>query len=132
VSSHSEVTIIPRKEVQPRKEGCRDPLVIMQQMCMSLRATKSQLTLLSGQWSTFSNFVLTFVGSIPFTDILKEAQALTQPFPGATLVPSAGLSKVTFNGVSTRDLDMNEFFTEQQLLSEVIYNPICTDLYFIL
>jgi hypothetical protein len=45
---HLEVTIIPKKETQTGKEGCRDPLVIMQQMYVSLRAVGSLLTLLSG------------------------------------------------------------------------------------
>jgi hypothetical protein len=46
--SHLEVTIIPKKEMQTGKEGRRDPLVITQQMCASLRAAGSPLTLLSG------------------------------------------------------------------------------------
>jgi hypothetical protein len=104
----------------------------MQQMQASLRAVKSPLVLLSGHWSATSNFVLTFTGLIPFTNILRESQTLTQPFPGANLVPSTGLSKVTFNGVPTRDLDVNEFFTELQLLSKVRCNLICSDLLFFL
>jgi hypothetical protein len=131
-STHTEVTILHKSKIQAGKEGCHDPLVVTQQMQASLRAAKSPLVLLSGRWSTTSNFVLTFAGSIPFTDILRESQTLTQPFPGANLVPSAGLSKVTFNGVPTRDPDVNEFFTELQLLSEVRRNPICSDLLFFL
>jgi hypothetical protein len=97
-----------------------------------LRTGKSSLLLLSGCWSTALNFVLTFANSVPYSDILKEAQTLRQPFPGATLVPSSGLSKVTFNGVPTTDPATKEVFSGQQLLSEVRCNPICSDLHFIL
>jgi hypothetical protein len=48
------------------------------------------------------------------------------------LVPSSGLSKVTFNGVPTTDLATKEVFLEQQLLSKVKCNLICLDLHFIL
>jgi hypothetical protein len=104
----------------------------MQQMWASLRVAKSPLILLSGRWSSSANFMLTFIGTIPYVDILKESQILTQAFPRALLVPSTGLSKVTFNGVPTRDPDMTKFYTDQQLLSEVLHNPICTKLHFIL
>jgi hypothetical protein len=77
VPFHLEVTIIPQKVTQTGKEGCRDPLVITQQMHASLRAVGSLLTLLSGWWFTSSNFILTFAGSIPFADISREAQMLT-------------------------------------------------------
>jgi hypothetical protein len=131
-SLHTQVTLLQEKDPQVGKEGCHDPLAVTQQIRASLRAFKSPLILLSGHWSTVSNFTLTFAGSIPFSDILKEAEMLMQPFPGATLVLSVGLSKVTFNRVPTRDPDVNEFFTAQQLLSKVKQNPLCTDLQFML
>jgi hypothetical protein len=101
-------------------------------MWASLRAAKSPLLLLSGCWSAATNFVLTFAGLIPFMAIQKEAKTLTQPFPDVTLVPSKGLSKVTFNRVPTKDMQVNDFFNDQQLLCEVRCNPICVDLQFIL
>jgi hypothetical protein len=55
-----------------------------------------------------------------------------QPFPDTTLIPSTGLSKVTFNRVPTGDPDMNEFFMVHQLLSKVKHNLSCTDLQFIM
>jgi hypothetical protein len=123
---------LQRKDPQVGEEGCHDPLMVTQQIRASLRASKSPLILLSGCWSTASKFVLTFAGLITFSDILKETEMLTQPFPGATLVPSTGLSKVSFNRVPTRDPDANKCFTAQQLLSKVKWNPLCTDLQFML
>jgi hypothetical protein len=79
-----------------------------------------------------SNFVLTFVGSIPFVNIQSEAQTLAQPFPGSTLIPTVGLSKVTFNGIPVIDPDTNKPYSEQQLISKILHNPICFDLHFLL
>jgi hypothetical protein len=78
------------------------------------------------------NFVLTFAGLIPFVNIQSEAQTLAQPFPGSTLIPTVSLSKVTFNGILVIDLDTNKPYSDQQLISEILHNPICSDLHFLL
>jgi hypothetical protein len=127
-----EVTIIPGKGSPQEGEKCRDPLTITHQIQASLRMTKSPLAILSGCWSLSANFVLTFAGSVPYIDMLEEAQMLRQLFPGSTLVPSSGLSKVMFNRVPTRDPETAGVYAEQQLLSEVLRNLACLELHYIM
>jgi hypothetical protein len=129
---HTEVMIIPEKGSPQEGKKCRDSLTITHQIQASLRMTKSPLTLLSGCWSLLANFMLTFAGSVPYMDVLEEVQTLRQPFPGSTLVPSSGLSKVTFNRVPTRDPETVGVYSEQQLLSKVLHNLACSELHYIM
>jgi hypothetical protein len=104
----------------------------VRQVCASLRAAKSPLVLLSGRWASYTNnFVFTFAGIIPFQDLLEVSGHLLQPFPGATLVPVSGWSRVTFNGVPAFDPDTGEVYSSDRLLDEVKHNPLCSDLHII-
>ena len=99
------------------------------QICMGLRSSGSLLVLLLGWWALASqNFILTFTGMVPFDTIQRDQAMLVQAFPSGQMIPSLGLSKVTFNGVPTIDLETRAIFTAKKLLSEVRCNPICTDL----
>jgi hypothetical protein len=114
---------------QPR----RDPSEITRQVCADLKAAKSPLILLSGRWASYTNnFVFTFAGEVPFQDVLQVARQVTQPFPGARLVPATGWSRVTFNGVPTRDPESGSIYSSDRLLEEVKRNPLCSDLHFVL
>jgi hypothetical protein len=105
----------------------------MRQICVGLKATGSDLVLLSGWWAVSSpNFVLMFVGIIPFNTIQGEQAALLQAFLEGHLIPSLGISKVTFNGVPTRDPKTESLFTDDKLLSEVKRNLIYADLHIFL
>jgi hypothetical protein len=48
------------------------------------------------------------------------------------LIPTAGLSKVTFNSILVMDLDTNKPYLKQQPISKISHNPICSDLHFLL
>ena len=130
---HTEITIqLPPAD--PSSETTRrDPVVITRQICAGLRSSGSPLVLLSGRWASASqNFVLTFAGMVPFDTIQRDQAMLVQAFPSGQMIPSSGLSKVTFNGVPTIDPETGAIFTAEKLLSEVRRNPICSDLQIIL
>jgi len=60
------------------------------------------ITLLSGRWSSqlFSNFVLTFLGTLSNDDVLKFSSTLCSPFgPGSSLVPQRGFTWVIVHSV---------------------------------
>ena len=110
-----------------------DASLICRRVVAALRAAKSDLPLLSGRWATHThNYVYTFAGNIPFTKITQIAHILLQPFPNGVLAPCAGWSRVIFHGTPVSDPDSDAMYTNEQLLEEVVRNPICAKLHFVL
>jgi hypothetical protein len=110
-----------------------DASLICRRVLAALRSAKSLLPLLSGRWATHShNYVYTFAGDIPFARITQIAHILLQPFPGGILAPCSGWSRVIFHGTPVSDPDNDAMYTNERLMEEVVRNPICTKLQFIL
>ena len=76
--------------------------------------------------------MFTFAGTVPFGELLEASTHLTQPFPGATLVPCSGWSRVTFNGVPAFDPESGEVYSGDRLLEESKRNPLCANLHVVL
>jgi hypothetical protein len=103
------------------------------QVQADLAVAKSLLILLSGWWASYTNnFVFTFIGAVPFQDLLSISDHLTQPFPASRLVLASGWSWVTFNGVLVWDPTTDEAYSSACLLDEVKRNLLCADLHFML
>jgi hypothetical protein len=110
-----------------------DASLICCRVVAALKAAKSELPLLLGQWAMHThNYVYTFAGNIPFTKITQVAHILLQPFLNGVLAPCAGWVHIIFHGTPVSDPDSDAMYTNEQLLQEVIRNPICAKLYFIL
>src|SRR6266850_553082 len=103
-----------------------DASLICRRVVAACRAAKSNIPLLSGRWATHThNYIFTFTGNIPFTKIMQIAHILLQPFLQGILAPGARWSRVIFHGTPVSDPDCNAMYTNEQLLKEVIRNPIC-------
>ena len=110
-----------------------DASLVCRQVLAALRSAKSTLPLLSGRWATHThNYVYTFAGDIPFARITQIAHILLQPFPGGILAPCSGWSRVIFHGTPVSDPDSDAMYTDEQLMEELVRNPICSRLQFIL
>ena len=110
-----------------------DASLICRQVAAALHSAKSEIPLLSGRWATHThNYVYTFAGNVPFTKITQIAHILLQPFPNRVLTPCAGWSQVIFHRTPVSNPDCNAMYTNEQLLEEVVCNPICAKLHFIL
>ena len=110
-----------------------DASLVCRRVLAALRSAKSTLPLLSGRWATHThNYVYTFVGDIPFARITQIAHILLQPFPGRILAPCLGWSRVIFHGTPVSDPDSDAMYTDEQLMEELVRNPICSRLQFIL
>jgi hypothetical protein len=113
--------------------GLGDASLICRRVFAALRDAKSPIPLLSGRWATHShNYVYTFAGDIPFARITQIAHILLQPFPGGLLAPCSGWSRVIFHGTPVSDPDSDAMYTKEQLMEELVRNPICSRLHFIL
>ena len=68
-----------------------------------LEAVKAPLVLLASAWSTapfYKNFILTFSGIVPFTDITKYNSVLFGPFGSqCRAAPTAGYQSILISGV---------------------------------
>jgi hypothetical protein len=110
-----------------------DASLICRRVLAALRSARSLVPLLSGRWATHShNYVYTFAGDIPFARITQVAHILLQPFPGGILAPCSGWSRVIFHGTPVSDPDSDAMYTNEQLMEELVRNPICSKLQFIL
>ena len=110
-----------------------DASLVCRRVLAALRSAKSLLPLLSGRWATHThNYVYTFAGDIPFARITQVAHILLQPFPGGILAPCSGWSRVIFHGTPVSDPDCDAMYTDEQLMEELVRNPICSRLQFIL
>jgi hypothetical protein len=110
-----------------------DASLVCRRVLAALRSAKSTLPLLSGRWATHThNYVYTFAGDIPFARITQIAHILLQPFPGGILAPCSGWSRVIFHGTPVSDPDSDAMYTDEQLMEELVRNPICSRLQFIL
>jgi hypothetical protein len=95
-----------------------------------LRAVKSPLNLLSGQWSAPNsfrkNFVFVFAGKLAFVDISKFDNILFDPFgPCCHSVPNSGFASVMFNGVPCFRGANGAYPDSRTLLVELMYTPVC-------
>jgi hypothetical protein len=115
--SHTELTVqLPATDPTNATPRC-DLVMITRQICAGLRSSGLSLILLSGRWAAAAvNFVLTFAGSVPFNDLLREQAVLLQAFPEGHLILLSGLLKVTFNRVPTKDPETEMTFLEGKLL----------------
>jgi hypothetical protein len=103
------------------------------QVLSTLRSEKSNLPLLSGRWATHThNYVYTFAGNIPFTQVTQVAHILLQPFPHGILALCSGWSCVIFHGTPIFDPVSGDMYAGLQLLEELKRNPICAKLHYIL
>jgi hypothetical protein len=110
-----------------------DASLVCRRVLAALCSAKSLLPLLSGRWATHThNYVYTFAGDIPFARITQVAHILLQPFPGGILAPCSGWSRVIFHGTPVSDPDSDAMYTDEQLMEELVRNPICSRLQFIL
>ena len=110
-----------------------DASLICRRVLNALQSARSTVPLLSGRWATHShNYVYTFAGDIPFARITQVAHILLQPFPGGILAPCSGWSRVIFHGTPVSDPDSDAMYTKEQLMKELVRNPICSKLQFIL
>ena len=113
--------------------GLGDTSLVCRRVLAALRSAKSTLPLLSGRWATHThNYVYTFAGDIPFARITQVSHILLQPFPGGILAPCSGWSRVIFHGTPVSDPDSDAMYTDEQLMEELVRNPICSRLQFIL
>ena len=113
--------------------GLGDASLVCRRVLAALRSARSLLPLLSGRWATHThNYVYTFAGDIPFARITQVAHILLQPFPGGILAPCSGWSRVIFHGTPVSDPDSDAMYTNEQLMQELVRNPICSKLQFIL
>ena len=110
-----------------------DAALICRRVLIALRNAQCPIPLLSGRWATHShNYVYTFAGEIPFARITQITHILLQPFPGGILAPCSGWSRVIFHGTPVSDPDSDAMYTKEQLMEELVRNPICSRLHFIL
>jgi hypothetical protein len=110
-----------------------DASPVCRRVLAALRGARSLLPLLSGRWATHThNYVYTFAGDIPFARITQVAHILLQPFPGGILAPCSSWSRVIFHGTPVSDPDSDAMYTDEQLMQELVRNPICSRLQFIL
>jgi hypothetical protein len=110
-----------------------DASLVCRRVLAALRSAKSLLPLLSGRWATHThNYVYTFAGDIPFARINQVAHILLQPFPGGILAPCSYWSRVIFHGTPVSDPDSDAMYTDEQLMEELVRNPICAKLQYIL
>jgi hypothetical protein len=113
--------------------GLGDASLVCRRVLAALRSARSLLPLLSGRWATHThNYVYTFAGDISFARINQVAHILLQPFPGGILAPCSGWSRVIFHGTPVSDPDCDAMYTNEQLMQELVRNPICSKLQFIL
>ena len=93
-----------------------------------LETVKALLVLLAGTWSTapfYKNFILTFSGIVPFTDITKYNSILFGPFgPNCRAAPTAGYQSILISGVRLqRDLH-GKLASPKMLYDELCHNPV--------
>jgi hypothetical protein len=113
--------------------GLGDASLVCRRVLAALRGARSLLPLLSGRWATHThNYVYTFAGDISFARITQVSHILLQPFPGGILAPCSGWSRVIFHGTPVSDPDSDAMYSDEQLMEELVRNPICSRLQFIL
>jgi hypothetical protein len=93
-----------------------------------LEAVKAPLVLLAGTWSTapfYKNFILTFSGMIPFTDIMKYNSIFFGPFsPNCHTAPTIGYQSILISGVRLQ-WDVNgKLASPKMLFDELCRNPV--------
>ena len=93
-----------------------------------LETVKAPLVLLARTWSTapfYKNFILTFSGVVPFTDITKYNTVLFGPFgPNCRMAPTAGYQSILISGVRLQR-DMNgKLASPKMLFDELCQNPV--------
>ena len=93
-----------------------------------LEAVKAPLVLLAGTWSTapfYKNFILTFSGVIPFTDITKYNSILFGPFgPNCRAAPTAGYQSILISGVRLQRDATGKLASPKMLFDELCRNPV--------
>jgi hypothetical protein len=95
-----------------------------------LEAVKAPLVLLAGTWSTapfYKNFILTFSGVVPFTDITKYNSILFGPFgPNCRAAPTVGYQSILISGVHLQR-DINGKLASPKML----FDELCRNLVFV-
>ena len=93
-----------------------------------LETVKAPLVLLAGTWSTapfYKNFILTFSGIIPFTDITKYNSILFGPFgPNCHAAPTAGYQSILISGVRLQRDANGKLASPKMLFDELCRNPV--------
>ena len=93
-----------------------------------LEAVKAPLVLLASAWSTapfYKNFILTFSGIVPFTDITKYNSVLFGPFgPNCRAAPTAGYQSILISGVRLQRDATGKLASPKMLFDELCRNPV--------
>ena len=93
-----------------------------------LEAVKAPLVLLAGTWSTapfYKNFILTFSGMIPFTDITKYNSIFFGPFgPNCHAAPTAGYQSILISSVRLQRDANGKLASPKMLFDELCRNPV--------
>ena len=93
-----------------------------------LKTVKAPLVLLAGAWSTapfYKNFILTFSGVVPFTDITKYNSVLFGPFgPNCRAAPTAGYQSILISGVRLQRDTNGKLASPKMLFDELCQNPV--------
>ena len=93
-----------------------------------LEAVKAPLVLLAGSWSTapfYKNFILTFSGVVPFTDITKYNSILFGPFgPNCRAAPTAGYQSILISGVRLQRNANGKLASPKMLFDKLCRNPV--------
>ena len=93
-----------------------------------LEAVKAPLVLLARSWSTapfYKNFILTFSGVVPFTDITRYNSILFGPFgPNCRAAPTAGYQSILISGVRLQRDATGKLASLKMLFDELCHNPV--------
>ena len=93
-----------------------------------LEAVKAPLVLLARSWSTapfYKNFILTFSGVVPFTDITRYNSILFGPFgPNCRAAPTAGYQSILISGVRLQRDATGKLASPKMLFDELCHNPV--------
>ena len=93
-----------------------------------LETVKAPLVLLARTWSTapfYKNFILTFSGIVPFTDITKYNSILFGPFgPNCRAAPTAGYQSILISGVRLQRNLHSKLASPKMLYDELCRNPV--------
>ena len=93
-----------------------------------LEAVKAPLVLLAGAWSMapfYKNFILTFSGMIPFTDITKYNSIFFGPFgPNCRAAPTAGYQSILISSVCLQRDANGKLASPKMLFDELCRNPV--------
>lgn len=128
----TEITVQrPSLPAEP-KASRRSADGIVASVQLTLREAKSDIPLLFGRWAAHTNnFVYVFSGDIPYSRIQQIGKYLLGPFPGGTLAPVGGWSRILLTGIPTSD-DAGKIHSEADLETALRLNPILERIQFVM